>query len=49
LLAYGETSNTASKHNTDQAALFANHQFKKALFTEAEIKANLEKLYHPGE
>lgn len=49
MLAYGETSNSASKHSTDQAALFANHQFKKALFTEAEIKANLEKSYHPGE
>ena len=49
MLAYGETSNTASKHSTDQAALFANHQFKKALFAEAEIKANLERSYHPGE
>lgn len=49
MLAYGETSNIASKHSTDQAALFANHQFKKALFTEAEIKANLERSYHPGE
>ena len=49
VLAYGETSNTASKHSTDQAALFANEQFKKALFSEPEIKANLERSYHPGE
>ena len=49
VLAYGETSNTASKHSTDQAALFANQQYKKALFSEAEIKANLEKSYHPGQ
>ena len=49
MLAYGETSNTASKHSTDQAAMFADHQFKKAMFSEAEIKANLERSYHPGE
>jgi len=49
VLAYGETSNAASKHSTDQAALFANEGFKKALFSEAEIKTNLERSYHPGE
>ncbi|MEK6299423.1 MAG: penicillin acylase family protein [Acidobacteriota bacterium] len=49
VLAYGETSNTASKHSTDQAALFANEGFKKALFSEAEIKKNIERSYHPGE
>lgn len=49
VLAYGETSNAASKHSTDQAELFANEGFKKALFSEAEIKANLERSYHPGE
>jgi acyl-homoserine-lactone acylase len=49
VLAYGETSNTASKHSTDQAVLFANQQYKKALFSEAEIKANLERSYHPGQ
>lgn len=48
VLAYGETSNPGSKHSTDQAALFANEQFKKALFSEQEIKANLERSYHPG-
>jgi acyl-homoserine-lactone acylase len=49
VLAYGETSNTTSKHSTDQAALFANEQFKKALFSEGEIRTNLERSYHPGE
>jgi acyl-homoserine-lactone acylase len=48
VLAYGETRNPASKHSTDQAALFANEQYKKALFTEPEIKANLERSYRPG-
>jgi acyl-homoserine-lactone acylase len=49
ILAYGETSNPQSKHSTDQAQLFANHSYKKALFTEAEIKAGLERSYHPGQ
>ena len=47
LLAYGQTSNTASKHSTDQAPLFAKGQFKRVWFTEAEIKANLEREYQP--
>ena len=49
LLAYGETSNPTSKHSSDQARLFANHEFKKIWFSEAEIKAHLERAYHPGE
>jgi acyl-homoserine-lactone acylase len=47
LLAYGQTTNTASKHSTDQAPLFAKGQFKRVRFTEAEIKANLEREYRP--
>lgn len=47
LLAYGETSNPASRHSTDQAGLFARGQFKPVRFTEADIKANLEREYHP--
>ncbi len=47
LLAYGETTNPASKHSTDQAPLFAKGQFKRIWFTEAEIKANLEREYRP--
>jgi acyl-homoserine lactone acylase PvdQ len=45
----GETSNPASKHSTDQAALFANQEYKKVRFTEMEIKSNLERSYQPGE
>lgn len=47
LLAYGQTSNPRSKHSTDQAALFAKGQFKPVRFSEAEIKANLEREYRP--
>jgi acyl-homoserine-lactone acylase len=47
VLAYGQTSNLNSKHSTDQLRLFANHQYKRAWFSEAEIKANLEREYRP--
>jgi acyl-homoserine-lactone acylase len=47
LTAYGQTTNTASKHSTDQVKLFAAHQYKRAWFSEAEIKANLEREYSP--
>jgi acyl-homoserine-lactone acylase len=47
LLAHGETSNPASPHSTDQAGLFARGEFKPVRFTEADIKANLEREYRP--
>lgn len=47
VLAYGQTSNLNSKHSTDQLRLFANHQYKRAWFSEADIKANLEREYRP--
>jgi acyl-homoserine-lactone acylase len=47
LLAYGETSRQSSPHSTDQAGLFARGQFKPVRFTEADIKANLEREYRP--
>lgn len=47
LLAYGETSNPASRHHTDQVGLFARGQFKPVRFTEPDIKANLEREYRP--
>ena len=47
VLAYGQTTNPASKHSSDQIALFANHEYKRVWFSESEIKANLESEYRP--
>ena len=47
ILAYGQTTAPNSKHSRDQIELYARHQYKKVWFTEAEIKANLERAYHP--
>ncbi len=47
ILAYGQTTNPNSKHSRDQIELYAKHQYKKIWFTEAEIKANLERAYRP--
>ena len=47
VLAYGQTTRSASKHSTDQIRLFASHQLRPIWFSEADIRANLEKEYHP--
>ena len=47
VLAYGQTTNSASKHSRDQIELFANHEYKRVWFSEGEIKANLESEYRP--
>lgn len=49
VLAYGQTTQTASKHSSDQIGLFAAHQLRPIWFREAEIKAHIEREYHPGE
>jgi acyl-homoserine-lactone acylase len=49
ILAYGQTSNPASKHSADQIALFAGHGFKPVWFTESDIQANLARSYRPGQ
>jgi len=49
VLAYGQTTNSSSRHSSDQISLFANHQLRPVWFTEAEIKAHLEREYHPGD
>ncbi|MFN0121688.1 MAG: penicillin acylase family protein, partial [Blastocatellia bacterium] len=47
VLAYGQTSDLKSKHSADQLRLFANHLYKRAWHSEADIKANLEREYRP--
>ena len=47
VLAYGQTTNSNSRHSRDQIVLFANHQYKPIWFSEAEIRANLEREYRP--
>ena len=44
VLAYGQRPG-----RSDQAQLFANHQMKPVWFSEAEIRANLERSYRPGQ
>jgi len=46
---YGSSNRPSSPHFADQAPLFVRHELKPVWRTEADIRANLEKEYRPGE
>lgn len=47
VLAYGQTTDLDSPHSRDQIRIFADRQLRRAWYTEAEIKSNLEREYRP--
>jgi acyl-homoserine-lactone acylase len=49
ILQFGESGDPASPHWFDQAALYAKKQFKPAWYAQADVEANSESHYHPGE
>jgi penicillin amidase len=49
VLVFGENSDPASPHYFDQSEIYARQEFKPAYFSLEDIKAHLERSYHPGE
>jgi acyl-homoserine-lactone acylase len=49
ILQFGESGDPASPHWFDQAALYAKKQFKPSCYAKADVEANCERTYHPGE
>ena len=47
VLAYGQTTDPASPHSSDQLQLFAGHRLRRAWYAEADIKGNLRREYRP--
>ena len=49
LLQYGTSSDPASPHFFDQAALVSKSRFKESPFVWKDVLAQAERSYHPGE
>ncbi len=49
ILAGGESSDPSSPHFQDQANMYSKAQFKQVLFYPEDIKAHLQRRYHPGQ
>ncbi|MDQ8053047.1 MAG: penicillin acylase family protein [Pedobacter sp.] len=49
VLAGGNSGNPDSKHFNDQAAMYANGQFKDVLFYKEDVLKNMERSYRPGD
>lgn len=49
VLAYGQSNKEDSPYYNNQLELFANNEMKRVLFTEEDIKENIEREYHPGQ
>ena len=48
VLAYGQTTDPASRHSADQIRIFQAHDLRRAWYTETEIKEHTTREYRPG-